>query len=72
MSRRVKLLLGLAYWWAALSAVGLLGIFHGDCFADQQCYRESRIIAFVGLALAAIGFIPFLRFIAKRAAKRPD
>lgn len=61
-------LLSLLYWLAALTAVGLVLVIHGDCFADAACTAEKSRIGWIGLAITSAGYA-LLVFMARSRTK---
>lgn len=60
MTLRGLALKTLTYWYAALTAIGLLSLVHGDCNTGNApidvCVSQKHTLIVAALALAATGY----------------
>ena len=55
-------LVTLAYWWCALTILGLISVmFHCRSYGDDACWETSGPILWGGLCLGAVGYVFVIR-----------
>jgi hypothetical protein len=63
----------LAYWWLALMGLGLVTVIHGDCGTGNSpvdvCVSQKQTIAYIGIALAGLGYAALLYFTRRKEPK---